>query len=64
MLARINSAVKAGQPVAEDLNVMAYFANEARQYQRQNRYLLPSKTELLHKWVYKDITARFSASSK
>lgn len=64
MLARINSAVKAGQPVAEDLNVMAYFANEARQYQRQNRYLLPSKTELLHKWVYKDITARFSASGK
>jgi len=60
MLARTNSAVKAGRPVAEDLEVIAYFASEARQYQRQNRHLLPSKTELLHKRVYRDIAARFS----
>jgi hypothetical protein len=64
MLARTNSAVKAGQSVVEDLKVMAYFANEARQYQRQNRHLFPSKTEGLHKSVYKNIVARFSASDK
>jgi len=41
--------------VAEDLKLLAFFVEEARQYRRQNKGLFSYKKELIHKKIYKDI---------
>jgi len=57
MLAKIESIRKAGGRVAEDLKLLAFFVEEARQYRRQNKRIFSYKKELIHKKIYKDIFA-------
>ncbi|MBW1752786.1 MAG: hypothetical protein JRJ46_06710 [Deltaproteobacteria bacterium] len=57
MLARIESIRKGGGHVAEDLKLLAFFVEEARQYRRQNKRLFPYKKDLIHKQIYKEIIA-------
>ena len=57
MLARIESIRKTGGQLAEDLNLLAFFVEEARQYRRQNKSLFSYKKELIHRKIFKDILA-------
>jgi acyl-CoA dehydrogenase family protein 9 len=57
MLARIESIRKVGGHVAEDLKLLAFFVEEARQYRRQNKRLFPYKKDLIHKQIYNEIIA-------
>ena len=57
MLARIESIRKGGGHVAEDLKLLAFFVEEARQYRRQNKRLFPYKKDLIHKQIYNEIIA-------
>ena len=57
MLARIESIRKTGGRVTEDLKLLAFFVEEARQYRRENKWPFSHKKELIHKKIYKDIFA-------
>ena len=53
VLARIISVRSAGGSAAEDLKILAFFAEEARQYRKNNKDLFPYKKERLHTRVFK-----------
>ena len=57
MLARIESTNKAGGRITEDLKLLNFFVEEARQYKKQNKRLFFYKKEFIHKKIYKDIFA-------
>jgi acyl-CoA dehydrogenase family protein 9 len=57
MLARIESERKAAGRVAEDLKLLAFFVEEARQYRRENKRIFSYKKDLLHKKIYKEAFA-------
>jgi acyl-CoA dehydrogenase family protein 9 len=57
LLARVEAAKKAGRDVSEDLKVMEYFIEEARQSRKVDKILLPTKKESLHKKVFQTITS-------
>ena len=43
--------------VSEDLKILAYFVEEARQARKDNRRLLSSKQERLHKKIFQGIVS-------
>jgi acyl-CoA dehydrogenase family protein 9 len=55
ILARVEAAKKMGRDVSEDLQVLAYFVEEARQSRKSDRGLFLTKKELLHKKVFQAI---------
>lgn len=57
MLARIESIRRTGGQLAEDLNLLAFFVAEARQYRRQHKGLFLYKKQLIHRKIFKDILA-------
>ena len=57
MLARIESKRKAGGRVAEDLKLLAFFVEEARQYRKENKRIFSYKKDRLHKKIYKEAFA-------
>ncbi|MCG6980852.1 MAG: acyl-CoA dehydrogenase family protein [Deltaproteobacteria bacterium] len=54
VLAKIDAQQKMGKDVSEDLKVLAYFVEEARQVRKDNTRLLRSKKEALHKKIFLD----------
>lgn len=57
LLARIESIRKSGGQIAEDLNLLVFFVEEARQYRRQNKGLFLDKKERIHRKIFRDIFA-------
>jgi acyl-CoA dehydrogenase family protein 9 len=57
VLARVHAAAKRGKDVSEDLKLLAYFLEEARQARRQDKRLLASRQESLHRKIFKDVTS-------
>ncbi len=57
VLAKINVEEKMGRDVSEDLKILAYIVEEALQVRKDNRRLLSSKQEALHKKIYQDIVS-------
>jgi acyl-CoA dehydrogenase family protein 9 len=55
VLAKLDAAQKMGRDVSEDLKVLAYFIEEARQSRKCNRGLFPTRKEILHKKVFRAI---------
>jgi acyl-CoA dehydrogenase family protein 9 len=54
VLAKIDAQQKMGKDVSEDLKILAYFVEEARQVRKDNTRLLRSKKEALHKKIFVD----------
>ena len=54
VLAKIDAQQKMGKDVSEDLKVLAYFVEEARQVRKDNTRLFRSKKEALHKKIFLD----------
>jgi len=55
VLAKVDAAAKKGREVSEDLKLLAYFLEEARQARKQDKHLFPSRQEALHRKIFKDI---------
>ena len=55
ILAKVDAAKKRGRDVSEDLEVLAYFMEEARTSRKYDKGLLPRKKDSLHKKVFKTI---------
>jgi hypothetical protein len=51
----IDSRMKRGIAVKEELRLLAYFVEQARESRRRNRRIFSSKRETLHKKILKDI---------
>jgi len=54
VLARIDAEQKMGRDVSEDLKILAYFVEEARQARRNDNRLIRSRLEALHKKIFRD----------
>jgi acyl-CoA dehydrogenase family protein 9 len=54
VLARIDAQRKMGKDVSEDLTILAYFVEEARQVRKDNTRLLRSRKEALHRKIFLD----------
>ncbi len=52
VLARVDAAMKMGRDVSEDLDVLAYFVEEARQSRKRDTRLFRSRQEALHKKIF------------
>jgi len=55
VLAKVDAAEKMGRDVSEDLGLLAYFLEEARQARKRDKRLFISRHEALHKKVFKNI---------
>jgi acyl-CoA dehydrogenase family protein 9 len=55
VLAKVHAAAKRGREVSEDLRLLAYFLEEARQARRRDKRLFPSRQESLHRKIFKDV---------
>jgi len=55
ILAKIKAAMSQGKNVAEDMDMLAYFLEEARQSRRDNKHFFPSKKERLHRKIMKNL---------
>ncbi|MCG6916017.1 MAG: acyl-CoA dehydrogenase family protein [Deltaproteobacteria bacterium] len=55
VVAKIDAEEKMGRDVSEDVKILAYFVEEARQARKDNRRLLSSKREALHKKIFQGI---------
>ena len=55
VLAKIDAEQKMGRDVSEDLKILAYFLEEARRVRKNNRRLLRSRQEVLHKKIFQNI---------
>ena len=64
VLAKIDAAQKAGADVSEDLKVLDYLVEEARQARRGNKHLFYSRREALHKKIFQGIVSRLSEPAK
>ena len=64
MLAKIDAAQKVGADVSEDLKVLDYFVQEAREARRGNKRLFRSRREALHKKIFQGIVSRLSEAAK
>ena len=51
MLARLEAARKSGRPIDADLNLLAYFLEEARQVRKLNQRVFSSRQERLHRQI-------------
>ena len=64
VLAKIDAAQKAGGDVSDDLKVLDYLVEEARQARRGNKRLFRSRREALHKKIFQTIISRLSEPAK
>ena len=58
VLAKIDTEQKMGRDVSEDLKILAYFVEEARQVRKDSTHLFRSKQEALHKKIFRDIATQ------
>jgi acyl-CoA dehydrogenase family protein 9 len=64
VLAKIDAEQKMGRDVSRDLKLLAYLVEEARQVRKDNKRLLSSKQEALHKKIFPDILSQSSSPTK
>ena len=64
VLAKIDAEQKMGRDVSEDLQILAYIVEEALQVRKDNRRLLNSRQESLHKKIFQGIVSSLSYQSK
>jgi len=64
VVAKIDAKEKMGRDVSEDLKILAYFVEEARQSRKDNRRLISSKQEALHKKIFQGIVSPLSSPPK
>ena len=64
VLAKIDAEQKMGRDVSEDLKILAYFLEEARQVRKNNAHLLRSKREALNKKIFLDIATQLPQPPK
>ncbi len=64
ILAKVDAAKKMGIDVSEDLIVLAYFLEEARQYGKKDKGLLPTKKDSLHKKLFRTIITRSQVAGR
>ena len=57
MLAKLEAARKSSRSTENDLNILAYFLEEARQVKKQNRHIFPTRREKLHKIITSGIVS-------
>jgi len=57
LLARLSSKQKDGSDLSEDMDILVYFMEEARSYQRHNGIIHGSIKERLHKRVFRHISS-------
>ena len=57
MLAKIDTARKSGRDISADLDLLAYFLEEARQARKLNRRLFSVRQERLHKKIASEIVS-------
>lgn len=55
VLAKVDAAKKMGRDVSDDLKLLAYFLEEARQARRHNKRLFRSRQESLHRKIFRGI---------
>lgn len=58
VLAKVETARKSGRAIAADLDILAYFLEEARQAQKLNRRLFSTRQEKLHNKITSEIVSR------
>ena len=58
MLAKIETARKSGRDISADLDMLAYFLEEARQARKLNRRLFSVRQEQLHRKIASEIVGR------
>ena len=63
MLARVDAGRKAGHDISADLDVLAYFLEEARQARKLNRRLFPVRQEQLHHRIASEIVSGKKSAS-
>jgi acyl-CoA dehydrogenase family protein 9 len=64
VLAKIDAKQKMGRDLSEDLKILAYLVEEARQVRKNNNRLIRSKQEALHKKIFQGIVSQFSSPPK
>ncbi len=57
VLARLKAARKSGRSTESDLNILAYFLEEARLVKKQNLHIFPTRREKLHKKIASEIVS-------
>ncbi len=57
VLAKLEAARKSGRSTESDLNILAYFLEEARQVKKHNLHVFPTRQERLHKIITSGIVA-------
>jgi acyl-CoA dehydrogenase family protein 9 len=55
VLAKLEAARKSGRSTESDLNILAYFLEEARQIKKHNLHVFPTRHEKLHKKITSEI---------
>ena len=57
VLARLEAARKSGRSTESELNILAYFLEEARQVKKHNLHIFPTRQEKFHKKITSEIFA-------
>ena len=57
MLAKIQRRIKSSRPVTRQIDMLSLLCEQAQRYKKQNRHLLPDRSERLHKRIYHAIAA-------
>jgi acyl-CoA dehydrogenase family protein 9 len=55
VLAKLEAARKSGRSTESDLNILAYFLEEARQVKKHNLHIFPTRQERLHEKISSEI---------
>jgi len=64
VLARIEATRKSGRSIDADLNLLAYFLEEARQVRKRNQRVFPTRQERLHQKISSEIISTNLAHSR
>ncbi len=62
ILAKLEAARKSGRSTESDLNILAYFLEEARQVKKHNLHIFPTRQERLHKKISSEIVTGEASS--
>ena len=57
VLARLEAARKSGRSTENELNILAYFLEEARQVKKHNLHIFPTRQERLHEKISSEIVS-------
>jgi acyl-CoA dehydrogenase family protein 9 len=61
VLAKLEAARKSGRSINAELNVLAYFLEEARQMRQQNQNVFSTRQERLHKKITAEILSELES---